>query len=66
MNEIWLLTRESDYNVAIEIFNCARSFPLSHMVIVENRMTKHSRDSDLKSELRRMGGGGWHKMSHVG
>ena len=40
------------------------------MVIVKNRMTKHSRDLNLKSELKRMGGGGgeggWRKMSHVG
>ena len=52
MNEIWQLTRGPDRTVAIEIFHCV---PLTHMVIVENRMTKHSRDFNLKSEQRRNG-----------
>ena len=33
-----------DWTVAIEIFHCVRSFPLSQMVIVENRVTKHSKN----------------------
>ena len=40
------------------IYLSVHSFPLSQMVIVANRMTKHSRDFNLNSELRRIGGGG--------